>query len=141
MLSNLARTEKEMIENPAGNYLFKVSNGKTRKIWELQLNFTKKTPHDVVLGSILLTLNRFYSFVWYFHIWLLTSKCQQGRSNHCSQKFPGSRCTLNLSYIFLEVFWKVSQISQENTCVGVSFLLSFRPEGQGVFNRGAFLWN
>ena len=63
MLSNLARTEKEMIKNPAGNYLFKVSNGNTRKIWELQLNFTIKTPYDVVLGSILLTLNRFYSFV------------------------------------------------------------------------------
>ena len=37
-----------------------------------------KQHHDVVLVSLLLTLNRFHTLFWCFHCWLQTSKYQLG---------------------------------------------------------------
>ena len=46
--------------HPAGNYMFKVNNRKTRTRWEICSKLTIKTP-GVVLVSLLLTLNIFHT--------------------------------------------------------------------------------
>ena len=61
--------------SPAGYYFIKVSNRNTSAMWEsLQSNDV-----DVVLLSLLLTLNWFYLLFWYLYFWLLASKCRLGR--------------------------------------------------------------
>ena len=47
---------------PAGIYLFKVNNGNT------------KTMCEIFLVTLLLTLNRFHTLIWYLYGWLWTSK-------------------------------------------------------------------
>ena len=52
---------------PIGIYLFKVSHKNTLTMFEISLKLTTKAPerrHDVVLVSLLLTLNRFYTLFW-----------------------------------------------------------------------------
>ena len=52
---------------PIGIYFFKVSNKNTLTMFEISLKLTTKAPerrHDVVLVSLLLTLNRFYTLFW-----------------------------------------------------------------------------
>ena len=44
---------------PSGIYLFEVINGINRTVGEVYSNLTIKTSDDVVLVSLLLTLNRF----------------------------------------------------------------------------------
>ena len=43
------------------------------KVWNLF-----KVNHDVVLVSLLLTLNKFHPLFWCFYCWLKTTKCQVG---------------------------------------------------------------
>ena len=50
--------------NQADIYLFQVNNGHTR-------------INNKDARKILLTLNRFHLFFWYFHYWIWTSKCRQ----------------------------------------------------------------
>ena len=64
---------------PAGIYLFKVNNGNRRRMCEICSKLTKRHQKDVsnvVVMSLLLTLNRFHTLCWCFHSWLWTSKCQ-----------------------------------------------------------------
>ena len=55
-------------------YLFKVNNRNTRTMCEICSKLTIKTP----IKSLLLTLNRFHSFLCCFYCWLWTSACQLG---------------------------------------------------------------
>ena len=75
-------------------YLFKDNNENTTTICEICSKLTINTPrqrhkdtgvtsstsfwylHDVVLMSLLLTLNRFYILFWRFCCWLRTNKCR-----------------------------------------------------------------
>ena len=55
---------------PAGIYLLKVNNRKTRKRCDLCSKLTIKTPEDaigIVLVSLLLTLNIFHTLFWCFY--------------------------------------------------------------------------
>ena len=61
---------------PAGIYLFNLNHSKTKKISEMCLKLTIKTPNDVinvVQVSLLLTLNRFRTLFLRFHCWLWAS--------------------------------------------------------------------
>ena len=66
--------------HPTGIYLFKVNNGNIRTIRETCSKLIIKTPDrinyvtDVVLASLMLTLNRIYTFFWYFHLLCLIVK-------------------------------------------------------------------
>ena len=59
--------------NPAGIYFFKVNKGNRKTMWKLFRVHNKdtRTTADVVLESLLLTLNKFYTLFWSFHCWLL----------------------------------------------------------------------
>ena len=51
--------------NPAGIYLFKVNNGNNRIMYEICSKLTINTPErltDVILASLLLTLNIIHTF-------------------------------------------------------------------------------
>ena len=66
--------------HPTSIQLFKVNNeiskatceiwSKTKKQWH------RKNVNDLVLVSLLLTLNRFYPLIWSSHCWFQTSKRQ-----------------------------------------------------------------
>ena len=71
----------KVIVNPAGIYLFKVSNGIIITMCEICSKLTKKTPerrHNVFLASLLLTLNRFHTLLWCLHCWVWVSKYRLG---------------------------------------------------------------
>ena len=55
--------------DPTGIYLFKENTGNTRSMFEGICSMLTKTP-DIVLLSLLLTLDRFYTWVRCFHCWL-----------------------------------------------------------------------
>ena len=40
------------------------------------ISHSKLSSNDVVLMSLLLTLNMFYTLFWFFHRWLCTNKCR-----------------------------------------------------------------
>ena len=66
---------------PAGTYLFRVNNGNTKTMCEICSKLTIKTPNDVsdvVLVSLMLSLNSFHAFFWCFYCSLWTSKCLLG---------------------------------------------------------------
>ena len=116
--------EKKMNFFPADIYLFKVNNRKNRKMCEICSKLIIKTPeqhdgNDVILMSLLLTLNRFHTLFWCFHSWLWTNQCQLG----CYNKRSGTYCQIrsnetgkltrkNLVVIFF-THW-------ENTCLFLS---------------------
>ena len=57
---------------PTDIYLFKINNGNTRKRCEIRLKWTIMTPNNVngvVLMSLLLTLNIFYTFFSVFIVY------------------------------------------------------------------------
>ena len=59
----------------ADKYLFEFNNSNTRKNCEIWSRLTIKTPEDifdVVLVSLMLTLNIFSNFFYSFYYWLLT---------------------------------------------------------------------
>ena len=59
---------------PAVIYLFKVKNENTRTLYEVCSRFTIKTPeqrHWRFSDVFIVNLNRFYTFLWRFHCWLL----------------------------------------------------------------------
>ena len=65
---------------PTGIHLFKVNNGNTKAMYDICYQLTK-TPdwrRDVILVSLLLTMNRFHTLPWCFHCWLWASKFQLG---------------------------------------------------------------
>ena len=67
-----------VIQFPAVIY-FKVNNRNTRTMCEIGSDLTIKTPkrrHDVVLVSLLLTLNKFHTLLWCSYCWLWANKCQ-----------------------------------------------------------------
>ena len=73
-----------------GIYLFKTNNGNNKTMYEIRSKLiidTRKTPlpipyvfrgcrkrPDVVLVSLLLTVNRFHTVLWCFYCWHWTSK-------------------------------------------------------------------
>ena len=68
---------------PAGVYIFKVNNVNTRTMCQICSNLIIMTVEQPqwhqwqrsgVCHSVLLILNRFHSFLWFFHLWLWTSK-------------------------------------------------------------------
>ena len=67
---------------PASIWLFKVYNGNLR-MWETCSKLTIKTPEhqnnviDIVLISLVLTLNRFHTIAWCFSFQLWASQGQQ----------------------------------------------------------------
>ena len=70
--------------HPAGIYLFKVNKRSTR---------TKCEVNDVVLVSILFTLNKFHTLFCCFCCWLWTSKCRLGKlqTKTVAVIFPGHK--------------------------------------------------
>ena len=66
---------------PIDIYLFKFNNGNTRTMCEICSKLTIQTSNtsiDIVLESLLLTLNKFHTLFWCFHCWLWISKCWLG---------------------------------------------------------------
>ena len=69
---------------PKDIHLFKVDNGNSRALCEICSKLKKRhlnDVNDVVLVSLLLTLNRLLHFTplfWCFHCWLWRSKCRLG---------------------------------------------------------------
>ena len=57
--------------------MLKVKIGSTWTMYEICSKLTIKTQErlHVVLVSLLLSLNRFHKYVYYFHCWLWTSEC------------------------------------------------------------------
>ena len=62
------------VDYPGKKYMFRVNNWNTSKNWEIS-KLTIKTPERHDLGSLLLTLNMFYTFFLCFYVQLWTSKC------------------------------------------------------------------
>ena len=69
---------------PAGIYLFKVNNRNTWTMYEICSKLTIKIP-ERCWWSLLLTLNRFHTLLWYFYCWLWASKCQLGVGSKIKQ--------------------------------------------------------
>ena len=66
---------------PANIYLFKINNRNTTKRCKIYLKLIIKTTNnvnDVVLVSLLLTLNIFQTFFYCCYCWLWTGKCLLG---------------------------------------------------------------
>ena len=57
-----------------GIYLFIISNGNTRTMCEICSDLTKKDTNNVVLVSLLLTLNTFHILFWCFHYYRLARR-------------------------------------------------------------------
>ena len=66
----------EVTQFAANKYMFKVNNRNTKKWCEICSKLTIKTPdvNDIVLVSLILTLNIFHTFLWCFYCCLLTVK-------------------------------------------------------------------
>ena len=66
---------------PAGIYLFKVNDGKTRGICEIRSKLKTTERSDVVLVSLLLTLNIFRTRLWCFLYYLEQVNAAWGNNN------------------------------------------------------------
>ena len=80
---------KAINKNYLKSSLFKVNNGSTRIMCEICSELTirhQRGVMGVVLSSLLITLNRFYSLFWCFHCW--TSNADWGNSFSCIHVSP-----------------------------------------------------
>ena len=81
-------------------YLFKVNSENTKAMYEIYLKLTIKTKNDindVVVVFLLLTLNKFRTFLWCFHCWVWTSKCWPSSRQEWFQRFKSS-CSFRNNY-------------------------------------------
>ena len=68
-----------------------------------------KDVMDVVLLSLLLTLNRLHTLFWCFHCWVWTSKCQllqkvtSAKNNCCQEAYPALLQTCKMEDFALTV--------------------------------------
>ena len=74
LFQNICCIKLQKINNPAEIYLFNVKNRNTRTMCKICSKLTIKTP----IKSLLLTLNRFHSFLCCLYCWLWTSTCWLG---------------------------------------------------------------
>ena len=91
---------------PAGIYLFKVSYGSTRKMYEIRWNLTIKTPKRFQwyhLDVFVVGFNRLNLICWCFHCLLWTSTYQLGNMLHVLAITCGVRHNETWSKLFK--FW------------------------------------
>ena len=70
--------------------------------WGLTIKTSEKQKHiiSVILMLLLLTLNRFYTFLWSFHRGLWTSKYQLAGLTNCCSNFAEKVLHASLYYLF-----------------------------------------
>ena len=103
--------------NQAGIYLFKINSGNTSTILEIYTKSNNKsnrtTLFDVILVSLLFTLNTFHTLFSCFHSWLWTNKCVLGKRRAV---VVDQRCSIENLFKKLEKFTEIHQRSSYSFC-------------------------
>ena len=103
---------KHTVPDPAGIYLLKVNNGKTRtKVWNAFKvnNEDTKMTSGVVLVSLLLALNIFHTFFLVFLEHVLTGWVKDYPPNSTKYEFNAtSKIPISKLFSELRIIWKCS---------------------------------